>query len=323
MKIFFGPVTQQADNPKPSQQSFFSIVHSSFGQIIHHITAMTQAIVLVAFLVFGSVLIAAPVPAYAQGTVLNPRQVVEYALTLEKLEADFYRRGVEAAQSGGLASAPQVAKDAIVSYGEDEAQHVTDLSMILTSLGGDPNAVTIPTDPNYNAILKRDPFANPEDFLLAGQYVEDLGVAAYKGQAGNLLAAGATAKPILAGALEIHSVEARHAAGIRFLRQTLLNADVQPWIDDSDEVIYLEERSGTPIPFSSEAFDGFATSEEVLALVGPILGMENAPMMPANRQRSTTLEYGEHPKCNQNRVVLDYFTNYLYKCVPPRDLSTG
>ncbi|MEH2253579.1 hypothetical protein [Nostoc sp.] len=28
---------------------------------------------------------------------------------------------------------------------------------------------------------------------------------------------------------------------------------------------------GSPIPFASEAFDGFATKDEVLALVGPIL----------------------------------------------------
>lgn len=323
MKILLDQAIQQTVNFTQLQHHCLRTAISRVSQAIQPITAVVQAIVLITSLVLGSVLLIPMAPAYAQGAMLTPRQVVEYALTLEKLEADFYRRGVEAAQSGGLASAPQVAKDAIVSYGEDEAQHVTDLSMILTSLGGDPNTITIPADPNYTAILKRDPFANPADFLLAGQYVEDLGVAAYKGQAGNLLAAGAAAKPILAGALEIHSVEARHAAGIRFLRQTLLSADVQPWIRDSDEVIYLEERSGTPIPFDSEAFDGFATSEEVLALVGPILGMENAPMMPANKRRSTMLKYGEHPKCNQNRVVLDYFTNYLYKCIPPRDLSTG
>jgi len=76
----------------------------------------------------------------------------------------------------------------------------------------------------------RDPFANLEDFLLALQYVEGSGVAAYKGQVQNLLAAGEAGKTVLAGALEIHTVEARHAAGIRYLRQTLLNTDIRPWI---------------------------------------------------------------------------------------------
>lgn len=218
--------------------------------------------------------------AYAQGAVLTPRQVTEYALTLEKLEADFYRRAVVAAQSGGLVSAPQVAKDAIVSYGQDEASHVEQLSAVLPSLGGDPNAVTIPANPNYSAILGRDPFANPADFLLAGQYVEDLGVAAYKGQVQNLLAAGEAGKTVLAAALAIHSVEARHAAGVRFLRQALLGADVAPWIStnaSSTEVIYNENRGGSPIPFSSDAFDGYATADEVLALVGPILTVAQQP----------------------------------------------
>ncbi len=238
-----------------------------------------------------------PTPAaQAQETVLTPRQVTEYALTLEKLEADFYRRAVAASQNGGLARVPQAAKDVIVSYGQDEARHVADLSAVLPSLGGDPNAIRIPANPNYAAILGRDPFANPADFLLAGQYVEDLGVAAYKGQVQNLLAAGDAGKTVLAAALEIHSVEARHAAGVRFLRNALLGADVNPWISNnasSNEVIYNENRMGSPIPFSSDAFDGYATQSEVLALVGPILTeapMTNRPQpMPTpTPQPSTT-----------------------------------
>lgn len=243
--------------------------------------AAVQSLVLIGILLLTSFFMA-PAPALAQAT-LTPQQVVEYALTLEKLEADFYRRAIAAVESGSL-TVPQVAQDALVSYGEDEAQHVADLSTVLSSLGGNPDAVTIPANPNYFAILKRDPFANPADLLLAGQYVEDLGAAAYKGQAGNLLAAGDSADTILAGALEIHSVEARHAAGIRFLRQTLLGADIRPWIRNSSEVIYQEVRPGSVIPFQSEAFDGYATQEEVLALVGPILQEAQAtpgPVQPA------------------------------------------
>lgn len=219
-------------------------------------------------------------PAYAQGAVLSPREVAEYALTLEKLEADFYRRAADAATNGGLVSAPQIAKDAIATYGEDEAKHVTDLSAALSSIGGNPDAIKLPANPNYSSILGRDPFANPTDFLLAGQYVEDLGVAAYKGQVQNLLAAGDAGKPILAAALEIHSVEARHAAGIRFLRQMLLGADVRPWIATNaspSEVIYDENRADSPIPFNLDAFDGYATRDEVLALVNPILNVASQP----------------------------------------------
>lgn len=245
-----------------------------FGQMTRRMVASAQSVVFILSVLFLSLFITPATPAYASNMEpeLTPREVVEYALTLEKLEADFYVRAVSATQpGGGLANAPKVAKNAIKSYGQDEAQHVADLSTVLRALGGNPDAVTIPTNPNYNAILGRNPFANPTDFLLAGQYVEDLGVAAYKGQVQNLLAAGEEGKTVLAGALEIHTVEARHAAGIRFLRQTLLDVKIRPWIRNSNEVIYEENKDGFPIPFSSEAFDGFATRDEVLKLVGPIL----------------------------------------------------
>ncbi len=250
---------------------------SRFSSKVQKLMAGTALALPLAALLF---FLGAVSPAYAQTTVLTPRQVTEYALTLEKLEADFYRRAVMAAQNGGLAGIPQSAKDVVVSYGQDEAQHVADLSAVLPSLGGNPNAVVIPTNPNYAAILGRDPFANPADFLLAGQYVEDLGVAAYKGQVQNLLAAGEAGKTVLAAALEIHSVEARHAAGIRYLRQSLLGADVNPWISDNSSVIYNEDRMGTPIPFGTDAFDGYATQDEVLALVGPILTEAVQPAAP-------------------------------------------
>lgn len=263
-------IRQAIENMQP-RHNFFKIGLSSFGRVIRRTTAFAQVIVLVLSLLFLSLIVAPAPPAYAQ--VLSPRQVVEYALTLEKLEADFYRRAVAATMSGGLSSAPQVAKDAIISYGQDEERHVIDLSAVLRDLGGNPDAITIPANPNYNAILNRDPFANIADFLLALQYVEDLGVAAYKGQVQNLLAAGASGETVLAGALEIHTVEARHAAGIRYLRQTLLAANIRPWIRQPGEVIYNENRGGFPIPFTSEAFDGFATRDEVIALVSPILNV--------------------------------------------------
>ena len=53
--------------------------------------------------------------------------------------------------------------------------------------------------------------SNFETYLTLSQTFEDLGVAAYKGQAGNLIANDG----ILQTALQIHSVEARHAAIVR------------------------------------------------------------------------------------------------------------
>jgi hypothetical protein len=48
--------------------------------------------------------------------------------------------------------------------------------------------------------------------------LEDTGVRAYKEQAGNLMAA--EDKPLLEYALQIHSVEARHASVVRRLLNT-------------------------------------------------------------------------------------------------------
>ncbi|MGI8503838.1 MAG: ferritin-like domain-containing protein [Hassallia sp.] len=235
--------------------------------------AATWGRMLILSLLLLSLLTIPATPAYAQEATLTPKEVVEYALTLEKLEADMYSRAFTAIKSGGLKDLVEPAKKAIRSYGQDEGMHVTDLSAVLTSLGGDPDTIKIPKNPNYDAILNRDPFANPVDFLLALQYVEDTGVAAYKGQVQNLLLAGDAGKVVLAGALEIHTIEARHAAGVRYLRQTFYGADVRPWVRDASEVIFNKNREGSnsPIPFSNEAFDGFATEDEVLALVGPIL----------------------------------------------------
>ena len=290
MKNQLTPIIQRATSSLLLPYTFFADLLARPGKFLNQVRPFAKAMVFILPLLLAVCFIPTSA-AYAQGAVLTPRQVTEYALTLEKLEADFYRRAVVAAQSGGLASAPQIAKDAIVSYGQDEASHVAQLSAVLPSLGGDPNAVMIPANPNYTAILGRDPFANPADFLLAGQYVEDLGVAAYKGQVQNLLAAGEAGKTVLAAALAIHTVEARHAAGVRFLRQALLGADVNPWISTnapSTEVIYNENRGGSPIPFSSDAFDGYATRDEVLALVGPILNVAPQSSTPRPSQPAAT-----------------------------------
>ena len=58
-----------------------------------------------------------------------------------------------------------------------------------------------------------DVFANFDTFTTLSSTFEDLGVAAYKGQAGNL-----QGTPVLTTALQIHSVEARHAAEVRRVR---------------------------------------------------------------------------------------------------------
>lgn len=273
MAIFSNLVVKQAANNMQSHSNFFETTTQNLERIsIQTLSLIASIAFLMLFFVLfllASLFVTPVALAQTSGPVLNPQEVVEYALTLEKLEADLYRRADQEFQGGRLRNAPQIVKDAITSYGQDETQHAADLSTALVGLGGNPDAVTIPANPNYTAILGRDLFGNLSDFLLGLQYVEDLGVAAYKGQVQNLQASGNDT--ILAAALAIHTIEARHAAGVRYLRQEILGVDIRPWIRSADEVIYNENREGFPIPFEDEAFDGFATSDEVLALVGPVL----------------------------------------------------
>lgn len=58
------------------------------------------------------------------------------------------------------------------------------------------------------------PFTDYSQFLILAQAFEDTGVRAYKGQAGNVM----SNKVVLQAALQIHSVEARHASQVRRMR---------------------------------------------------------------------------------------------------------
>jgi hypothetical protein len=117
--------------------------------------------------------------------------IVGYALTLEYLEADFYKQAVASGKLKG--SALEVAKQ----FGEEEAQHVTALEGALKKAGG-----KLPAKPKGKFPLK-----DQKSILELAASVENLGAAAYLGQAGRI-----KDKAILAAALSIHSIEGRHAA---------------------------------------------------------------------------------------------------------------
>ncbi len=122
--------------------------------------------------------------------------IVNYALTLEYLEAAFYD---EVAKSG-LFKGDDLAL--IEQIGQAEQEHVDALVATAKQLGGEPAAepkATFPLD-DAMSVLK-----------LAAE-VENLGAAAYLGQAANI-----ESPDILAAALAIHSVEGRHAAVLNTL----------------------------------------------------------------------------------------------------------
>jgi Ferritin-like domain len=146
-------------------------------------------------LVGGGALIGAiPSLAMASGSaVKSDVAILNFALTLEYLEAAFYAEAVKLGNVGG--SAGTFAK--IVSAHENA--HVAFLKGALGSA-----AVKKPT------FDFKGTTADETKFKATAQVLEDTGVAAYLGQVGNI-----KSKAILSAAGSILPVEARHAGWIR------------------------------------------------------------------------------------------------------------
>ncbi|WP_223648300.1 ferritin-like domain-containing protein [Hymenobacter psoromatis] len=163
--------------------------------------------------------------AYAGTNADSPVDILNYALTLEYLEADFYAKFI----ASGLVptGAPTTA---ITKIKQHEDGHVNLLKGTISALGGTPTAPVQFSQSVFNA---NNSYAA---LLTIAQVLEDTGVRAYKGRAAELVVGasnGLTASTqvtLLTTALQIHSVEARHAAHIRLMRgQT-------PWVSNSDDV---------------------------------------------------------------------------------------
>jgi rubrerythrin len=129
--------------------------------------------------------------------------ILNYALTLEYLETAFYADVVKS----GLFKGADL--QTIRKFGAEEAEHVQALTQAVKSLGGKPAA-----EPKAEF-----PLEDAKSVLELAGTVENLGAAAYLGQAGNI-----ESPEVLASALAIHSVEGRHAAVLN----TLLGEAITP-----------------------------------------------------------------------------------------------
>ncbi|OCA72146.1 hypothetical protein BBI01_08325 [Chryseobacterium artocarpi] len=131
---------------------------------------------------------------------------LQLALVLEYLENEYYAIGLSTA---GLI--PNADRAVFMQISKHESAHVNFLKSTLTSLGSTPG--TKPTF-DFTANGNFTPFTDYNQFLILAQAFEDTGVRAYKGQAGNVM----SNKVVLQAALQIHSVEARHASQVRRMR---------------------------------------------------------------------------------------------------------
>ncbi len=159
--------------------------------------------------------------------------ILNYALTLEHLESRAYKD----ANSIGLLTGR--AKEYFVDFGDQEASHVVALTGTITKLGGTP----VRAQAKYNWPT----FNNEQEVLSYFQVLEELGAAAYLGQARFIADAD-----LLTAAVSIHNVEGQHAA----ILSDLVGKEPSP------------------------AFAPSKTMEEVIAAITPILNA-TMPSMPS------------------------------------------
>jgi rubrerythrin len=130
--------------------------------------------------------------------------ILNYALTLEYLEREFYAKVIAAGLFSGKVGA--LVKD----FGSQEATHVEALKGAVQKLGGTPAV-----NPNG-----KFPVNNATQVANLAYTVENLGASAYLGQAPHI-----QSPEVLATALAIHTVEARHAATLATLVKKSITPD--------------------------------------------------------------------------------------------------
>ena len=208
--------------------------------------------------------------AFAQGGL--PKQVVDvltFALTLEQLESSYYK---QALKKDGLI--PDDTRQVFEEISGHEDEHVAFLEEALGDKAGKAPKL------DFTAGGAFAPFEDYEQFLLLSQAFEDTGQRAYRGQAANLV----ETPEVLTQALTIHSVEARHAARVRLIRdQQAWVPGNQPGVPKPVQPVYagmgqttkydvdLTQVSDFDDKQITEAFDEPLSKKQVLAIVKPFL----------------------------------------------------
>jgi len=238
-------------------------------------------------------LLAASRPAAAQTTAPTDLDVLNFALNLEYLEAEFYLRavtgeglpadattgsGTQGTVTGGrrVHFARRGARLLAEEIAQDEYNHVLFLRQALGSAAVAEPAIDLVN--SFNAAAQAvglgdgfDPFADEQSFLLGAYVFEDVGVTAYAGAAGFL-----QNKAYLSAAARILAVEAYHAGEIRtrILQQGL--ADASALISrlraaasgaEDDQGVLLDGGKPNIVPTDANGLAFMRTPQQVLNIV--------------------------------------------------------
>jgi len=235
--------------------------------IFKHMTGLGQkltaaAVPLAIGAIFNKVYAQTPVNA-------SVNDVLNFALSLEYLESYFYNAGqASATLQSGFSATNKAALELIKT---DESNHVTFLRGVLGAA-----AIAAPTTATFDFTGGKgagngpfaDVFTNPLTYLAVAQSLEDTGVRAYKGGAALLM----SNKTVLTAALNIHSVEARHASRLRTMRRAGPNNNA------ASQGVPVSPYNAAPKSWISGTDNGGASPTQT----APIYGAGNNTGAPTN-----------------------------------------
>lgn len=224
--------------------------------------------------------------------------ILNYARTLEFLEASFYKEGLDTIGEEGIMKCGMTgddddplwerAYDELRTIQAHEEAHVEALGAAIENLGGEPVE-----EPEFDFGLRTE---YAEVFLATAVQLEDVGVSAYAGAAPYI-----ENEELLPPALGIHSVEARHAAFLRTLAdQTSFPEAVDTarsrsevleiagaFIVESEETEEPEDATETPDGNETDTPDGNESEPEPEPTVEP--GNETADNGTTENETTTAI----------------------------------
>jgi hypothetical protein len=224
-------------------------------------------------------------------TTITDVDILNFALNLEYLEAEFYLRaatgtGLATADGAGTVTggtkvtfASSVLQAYAVEIAQNELNHVRAIRATITSLGGTPvSAPAIDFTNAFNGAASAagigasfNPFADQDSFLIGAFTFEDVGVTAYTGAATLI-----KSKTVLSAAAGIQAVEAYHAGEIRSLiAGRAVSSNSQTFLNYANQIVTLRTKLGG-------AFETMLSTGVTLNTAGTATGVTASTIVAAD-----------------------------------------